>query len=120
MVISLDNVEELIFYDDKIKKLLPECNPIFNQWAFAKQNIGFHQLVKRTLSDFLNSLQEEQIKILSNYFQTTISINSYMDYHIIKNIKLNKEDAEFFMNNYEDYNFELYCNKNDLYITFWR
>ena len=118
MILNFHNVEELVFYDEKLKKKIPEFSDIFNQWAFSKQHIGFRQLTNRLLSDFLNSLQEEQIVILEHYFGAKITINK-IDYQVVKNEDFDIEDAELLINN-DDFNFEIYRNKNRLHITFWR
>lgn len=117
--LNLHNVEELIFYDHRVKKLLPEYANTFAQWTFAKQNIGMRQLAKRTLSDFLESLQEEHLSILAQYFGDKITINK-MDYHIIKNVDFDPEEAELLMNGFDEYDLAPFINKEGLHITFWR
>ena len=72
MLINLNNVEELIFYDNKIKKMLPEFNDLFSNWAFAKQYSGFRQLSKRAVLDFLERIEPVQIDTLEQYFCTKV------------------------------------------------
>jgi hypothetical protein len=118
MILNFHNVEELIFYDERVRKLLPEFVDLFNQWAFSKQNIGFRQLTKRLLSDFLDILGDEQLTILERYFGTNITINK-ADYQVVKNMDFDLEDAELLINN-DDFNFSIYRNQDHLYVTFWR
>lgn len=118
IVLNLTNIENLIFYDNKVKAKLPEFSDTFKQWAFAKQFPNFRQLVKRTLSDFLENLSEQHIETLSQHFHTTISIDN-LDYHIVKNHTLNLLNTTHIQ---EAIGFtpSISRNKDDIYITFWR
>lgn len=118
MILNFHNIEELVFYDEQLKKKLPEFADLFNQWAFSKQHIGFRQLTNRLISDFLGNIQEEQKVILEKYFGTKITINN-IEYQIVKNEDYDVEDAELLINN-DDFNLAICRDKNHLYITFWR
>ena len=117
--LNLSNVEELIFYDKNMKTLLPEFMVLFNNWAFSKQNIGFKQLTKRTISDFLLGLKKEHIEILSKYFKDVIFVDK-LDYHIIKNAEADIDEAELVLDDVDGYNVCIYRNNDQLKITFWR
>lgn len=117
IVLNIHNTEDLIFYNAQIKKILPDFIDLFNQWAFSKQNVGFQQLTKRTVSDFLEKLQEEHLDILKRYFKTEVAIDN-MDYHIIKNVEMNCDCAE--LKAWDGFNFSAYRTKDRLYVTFWR
>lgn len=117
ILLNLHNVEDLIFYNKEIRNLLPELKPTFDTWIFSKQNIGFRQLTKRTVVDFLNQLKEEQIEILSRHFGEKVSIDK-LDYHIVLNEKMDLDDVEFLIR--DDFNFGLYRDRNNLYVTYWR
>lgn len=116
----MQNIEELIFYDQNIKKILPEFADLFNQWAFAKSTNGFRQLAKRTASDLLTALQQEQLNLLSQYFGEKITIDK-LDYHTLINASFDLEDIELKLNEFDDFNFSIFRdNKEKLHITFWR
>ena len=118
IILNINNVEDLIFYDSNIKKLLPEFTDMFRQWAFTKEYVGFRQLTKRTICDFLEALQESDIVILERYFGTKVSIDK-MDYRTVKNVELDPDYAELEIQE-DGFNFSIYRNKDRLYATFWR
>lgn len=116
----MHNAEELIFYDDKLKKLLPEFDDLFRQWAFTKQYTGFRQLNKRTVSDLLNSIQQEQLDVLEKYLGTKVTIDK-LDYKVIKNMAFDiNDDIELQLNNIDDFNLAIHRDENSLFMTFWR
>ena len=117
IILNISNIEELIFYDNKVKQKLPEFSDIFKQWAFAKQFSNFRQLVKRTLSDFLDNLNEQHIEILSQYFGTKVSIDN-LDYHIVKNHTFDTNTTH--LDEAIGFNPSICRNKDHIYVTFWR
>lgn len=118
-IINLNNVEEIIFYNEKAKKALPEFKEYFNQWMFYKKNSGFRQLIKRTLSDFLSSLKTEHIDIISKALGGKIQIDT-LDYHTVYNETYNVDDDIELLLNHEGYYFDIWRDKEQIFVTFWR
>ncbi len=120
LTINLNNVETMVFYDQKLQKLLPEFKNIFGQWRLSKIDPSLKPTGQRAMMDFLNSVNEEHIEILSNYFDSDVSINK-LDYHIVKNIDFPVSEAESNLINEKFFNNTvLYRKGNQLYISLWR
>jgi hypothetical protein len=117
MVLNFSNIEDFIFLDKNIQKLLPEFSQLFKQYNFAKSN-GLKSIVQQSVFDLLNSLTKENIEKLENYFKDTIIIEK-LDYHLVKNYESSLNNIELcsFVN-YQD--FCLYRDDSKVYITFWK
>lgn len=113
ITIDLNNIEELIFYNSSLQSKLPEFQNLFNIWKFSITN-NLKPLGKKVILDFINSLKDEHIKIIGEYFNDEISIG-ILDYHIVKNIKICEEGcvAGFV-------NAVVYRDKDEINLTFWR
>jgi hypothetical protein len=120
MLINLQTVEELIFYDQKVRKLLAEFQPLFNQWTFARQFGGLEHLVKKSVLDVLNSLTEEHAEILSQHFNSKVTIDK-LEYAVVRNLELPIDKAEEGLESIEGFeNFTASMDSERLYISFWR
>ena len=122
IVINLQNVEELIFFDKEAHKLFPDSKVYFDQWMLAQRIPSLRSLGKRSVIDFLNSVTDEGIERLESYFEDSVTLE-LIDYHIVKTYSFNVEDAEEELNSASTVgynNFNVSRNKNIVNITFWR
>jgi hypothetical protein len=118
LTINIQNIEELIFNDSKIHKLLPEFQNTFFQWKFGKRN-NLRTLVKNSVFEFFDLIEDRHIKRLEGYFGEPVTINT-IDHHLIKNVKLPISN-ELQTHEYEGYeNFTAYRDGDHLYLCFWR
>jgi hypothetical protein len=118
MEINLKNIEQQIFFDEKICEKLPEFRHLFDQWRMSKQYPGFGNLGNRSVLDLLNSLEPKHIAILEEYFKTSILLNK-IDPHIVRHHEngLNTEGlCEF--SGYKE--FCIYRSKDKMKLSFWR
>jgi hypothetical protein len=116
--LNLQNVEELIFHDNKVQDLLPDFNYLFYQWRLARLSSTLKALAKRSLIDFLNGLTNEHLELLAIYFGTKVTLDK-VDSHIVRNyiFEIDKIDLD----KVEGYqNFSVFRDKDRLYICFWR
>jgi hypothetical protein len=122
IVINLQNVEELIFFDKEAHKLFPDSKVYFDQWTLAQRIPSLRSLGKRSVIDFLNSVTDEGIERLESYFEDSVTLE-LIDYHIVKTYSFNVEGAEEELNSVPTVgynNFNVSRNKNIVNITFWR
>lgn len=118
--INLDNVEELLFYDKSVHKLLPEFAHLFSQWILARQSPALRPLGKRSILDLMNSLQDTHLELLSKHFGTLVTIDK-LDYRAVKTFAFNIEEAETMLNSIVGLdNFVVSRDGEQLYISFWR
>jgi len=122
IVINLQNVEELIFFNKETYELFPDSKVYFDQWMLAQRIPSLRSLGKRSVIDFLNSITDEGIERLESYFEDSITLE-LIDYHIVKTHSFNVEDMEKELNSTPTAgynNFNVSRNKNIVNITFWR
>jgi len=122
IVINLQNVEELIFFDKETYKLFPDSKVYFDQWMLAQRIPSLRSLGKRSVIDFLNSITNEEMEALERYFEDSVVLE-LIDYHIVKTHSFNVDDVEKELNSASIVgynNFNVSRNKNIVNITFWR
>lgn len=119
LTINLGNVEELIFHDKELQRLLPDLVHEFRQWHLAKQNPGLRMVGRRAVIDALNKL-DEHLAVLERHFDQTIVIDR-LDYRVVKDVTIPINGTEDDLCGYEG--FQDICisrNGEQVYICFWR
>lgn len=120
--IDFNNIEELIFQNEEIQRLFPHyCVNYFQQWKMGKQFPFLQSLVKKSILDFLNEL-EQYVDILENYFQEKIIIEK-INYNMVLHTKipLNNLDLCSSLCKINDFNyFTTWRDEDYLYLSFWR
>lgn len=116
MEINLKNIEEQIFFNSEIKKLLPDFQNLFYQWEMSKTYPGFGNLGKNSLSKFMDSLERTHIDILEKYFGETVYIKN-VNPNIVQDISLNNANL---CESYNLLDFCCYRDKDAVHLTFWR
>ena len=120
LCVNLNNIEELIFFDKKLRGKLPEMTHLFNQWELAQRATALRAMGKRALIDFLNQITDEQVGVIEEHLGTKIVLDK-LDYHIVKSYGFALEDAEAKLNEVSTFsNAVLHRDGNQLYISFWR
>jgi len=120
LILNLQNVEELIFHDKEVCKLLPQYQGNFSQWSLGYRVPALRQLGKRALADFLISLAPKDVEVLENHFGDLIEVDK-LDYHIVQNFDTTLEEAECCLSEKGEIgNISIYRNDNYLYISMWR
>jgi hypothetical protein len=117
--LNILNVEEHVFYDQKLKSKLEDFNDIFDQWRLSKV-LNLKPLRQKSLLDLLNSLKSEHIKIIEEHLGKNISITS-IDPKIVKNCETHIDHADIDLcRQSEGFNVSTYRKGNQLYISYWR
>ena len=118
MYININNVEDLIFYDRKLRRLLPHYKSYFDQWTLAYVTPGLKGLGRRTVLEFLNILSQEDIKALEGHFKDRVEVVK-LDTKLVENHKFPIEDAEDGLDGLYG-NLSLYRDEKHLYVCSWR
>lgn len=117
MEINLKNIEELIFFDKKTHSLFPEFKHFFDQWLIGKKVPGLAAMGSKSVIDFLDSIEEEHIKKLEEYFGQKVIVVK-INTNLVKNVSLDLEEN---LCGYVEYKeFCAYRTKNELFLSFWR
>lgn len=118
--INLNNVEELVFRDKFLQKEFPEFRSFFDQWRLAQILPAMRQMGKKAILDFMNSVRDEHLEILKNYFKQPVTVDR-LDYAIVKNVDFGIFDAERELNEFNTFpQFSICRDKSRLYISFLR
>jgi hypothetical protein len=122
--INIQNVEEIIFQNDKIWRDLPDLRYLKEQWKLSRISPILRGMGKKALLDFLNRFKKEHEIIISKHLNTTVTIDK-LDYSVVKNLELDIEDAELELTMIDAEEplhsyFGTYRKNDKIYITFWR
>jgi hypothetical protein len=120
MILNLQNVEDLVFFDKKVWDTLPEFRPLFEQWALSKRVPGMQNLGKRSLIDFLNSLEKSHLDKLEEYFHDIIVLDK-IDYHTVQNYNGKIDEIQSELCRFEGFvDFSAYRKGDQISLTFWK
>ena len=121
--LNFSNVEELIFYDTDIQNLLGnEMFSIFEQWKMSKRIPYLKSIGQQAILDFINTITDDQIEILENYFGKKVFIEK-LNYKIVKNLKIpiNKKYICEELCKIEGYSYYTTFRDEDyIHLTFWK
>jgi hypothetical protein len=120
LTISLQTVEDLIFYNKDIHNLLPDFASMFQSWAFGKRT-GLQHIIQKALMEFIQKINSEHINILEVYFNAKIILEK-TDSSIVRNYECNVDDLEQFLNNMNEFqnNLSVVRESEQVYLSFWR
>jgi len=118
--INFQNIEKIILYDKKIRKLLPDLENQFKQWDIS-QYPGLKSLAKRTVLNILNSINDAHVEILKDHFKDEVCIVK-IDHEIVRHASFDLNSASEEINDASDWFGQAvaYRNRDNLYVTFWR
>jgi hypothetical protein len=120
MILNLQNVEDLVFFDKKVWGVIPEFRPLFEQWALSKRAPGLQNLGKRSLIDFLNSLEKSHLDKLEEYFGDIIVLDK-IDYHTVKNYNGKMDEIRSELCQFGGFfDFSAYRKGDQISLTFWK
>lgn len=119
MEINIQNIEEQIFYDKKIRNLLPDFKNLFEQWTISQTIPGMNFLGLQSALELLNSLEEKHVQVLEEYFSDEILIER-LDHRTVANFScgINETDDLCKFSVYKE--FCVHRDKNKINVTFWR
>lgn len=118
--INIQNIEEIIFYNQQVWNLIPDMKNYYQQWSMSQRVAGLKELGKRTIIEFMQALTESHLKKLEEYFQETILVQK-IDTRILVSLSFDKNDLEQNLCKYDNYkDFFISRNKDQVNICFWR
>lgn len=115
--LNIQNIEEFIFKNKKIHKILPEFDQYFKQWEFGCK-FNMKHLIQNSFIHLLDDLEESHLNILSEYFEDKVEVQK-VHHFMVQNINtdLNLED---FDQNLNYNNFTIFRDRHQLYLSMWR
>ncbi len=122
MKINFLNVEKLVFLDSKLRNLLtPNYKTIFSSWSISQQSPKFRPLGQKMLIDFINSVDELGVKIISEYFNEEVKVER-IDPNVVTTWEISIYEAEDLLNSksFLSEALTVYREDDKLYISTWR
>lgn len=120
IIINFNSAENLIFENKKAQEILPNFRFLFNQWAMGKQMPSLKFLCKRSILDLINSLTDEDIKLLEGFFGEKIEVKK-LEYNIVKTLTCKISELSYELERLEwKGNFSMYRKNDIVYLLFWR
>jgi len=120
MQINLLNVEELIFSNKKIHKLLPEFAHCFDQWKMSKRIPALKNLGRQALIDLLAEISSEDTSKLELFFKEKITIDKLDNQIITNQITTCDKLQEILCKQVDFQDFCISRKGEQVYISFWR
>ena len=117
--INLNNVEELLFHNQEVRKLLKDHQNWFKQWEIGVRVPGLRMLGKRAVLDFLNNVRESDILLLEQYFNDDVVVD-VLDHQIAKHYKFPIREAQERMCELGEGSLAMHRDGDFLYISQWR
>lgn len=118
--INLQNIEKFIFFDSKLKNLLPDFKGIFDNWAISYRIPELKIMAQRMLIELINKINEDHIQILTRYFKEQVKIER-INSNAITHINLSIKEAEEYLNQSITKNaLFAYREGEQLYLSIWR
>src|SRR5580658_867759 len=119
--INLQNIEELVFKNEKIRQLFPELRHIFDKWLLSYRTPAFFNMKKMALLELLNTLDSSNLEKLAKYFNDMVFIEN-LDTNIVKNLTFPiNHNIEQELTKYIHYaNMTVSRNSNTISLTLWR
>lgn len=119
--LNLKNVEQLVFRDRKLQQELPEFRSFFDQWRLAQMLPAMRQMGRRAVIDFMNSVKDQHLEILSDHFGKLVTIDR-LDYATVKNVDFGLEEAEDRLREFGSTypGFSTFRDGERLYVSFYR
>jgi len=121
LIITYQNVEDLVFHDKELQKKLPDFEKHWKGWAFMRQQAHLRYILQRIMLDFINEIKDEHIQVIKQHFGTDVIVKK-VDYNTIHNYSCEIDEAENLLNSLSvlKYGFVVHREDNQLYISFWR
>lgn len=120
MILSINNVEKIIFYDKKVQQTLPELSHIFDKWTLGVRT-GINSIAKDAMLDFLNKITPDQQDRLGSYFDSPVTVQK-INSCLVKLLETDVYHLEDNLNVEEDFlrNVTIAREGDSIYLCLWR
>lgn len=119
LVISIANVEDLVFQDSKAWKNIPDMKNFRDQWAFSRTSPSLRPTGKAAIMDFLFNAEPRHEEALSIYFGQRVTIDR-MDRRTVANIEFDAEKPPELSHMSMFTGFGCFRKEDRVFVTFWR
>jgi hypothetical protein len=118
--LNFSNVEDLVFFDSELQKILFRHFSLFEQWRLGKRIPYLRELGRQAILDLLNALNDEDVVVMETYFGDRIRVER-LNYGIARSYRIPLSEACETLCGVEGLNyFDTWRDETHLYISFWR
>ncbi len=118
--LDFEKTEELIFRNESLRKKLPEFSHLFNQYNLSIRVPALRPLGKRSILEFLEKVNENQLELISLHLGYKISKDN-LDFQIVRNLNFTIENiCESLCESNTLQNMCISRDNEEIKITFWR
>jgi len=117
--LNIQNVEDIVFSDKDLRKKLPELNHLFVTWDMSKMSFAMRHIGKRACLDFLSQVNPEQIEIISQHINFSLSVD-VLDSKLVKNIDSTIDKVSEELEEAGNYNIAAYREGEQVYLSLWK
>jgi hypothetical protein len=120
IILDFENVQEFVFSDSQLRNQLPKHRHLFDSWILGVRVPAMRQLSKRSVLEFLETIDDEDLKIISDHIGEEVELEQ-LDYHIVKELNMSCKNVADILNETDCYpNFAITRTEGDVTICFWR
>lgn len=120
ITLNLRNIEEILFHNYELRKLMPEFRHYFDQWSLAQQHTFLKQTGKQAVLDLLNNLNENHAEIISSYFGMKVTIDKFNN-RTVREYNFSVAELPEKIKDVQDHgHLFLYRNGDQVYLCTWR
>lgn len=118
-VLSLKNIESILFNNKKLTLQFPEFTHYFDQWKLSKQhsflkNVGFQAVI-----DLMNNLNDDHLKKIEDFYKVKFKLKK-INNKLVNNYEFEIDSC---VDNLSELpiiaNLSLHRNKEKIFITTW-
>ena len=118
--INLNNVEDLVLKDSRLRSMLPDIQSYFDTWFLGQHAAGLRSLASRTKVDLLYALQPQHIAIISKYLGCEVTVRPF-DSNTVTNCNCLVADALQCLDGLAEYaEIIVHRHGENLHLTAWR
>lgn len=119
ITLTVKNVEEIVFSNNKIMSSLPKYKPLFETWLFASRVPSLKSLRYKTVVEFLKLLTKSELLLLEQLVKKELLLDNSI-YESCKNCEGEIENIEFNLpTNFNTSDFCIYRKGNQVGVTLW-
>ena len=118
--IGLNNVEELVLKDSRLRSMLPDLQSYFDTWLLGQHVAGLRPLASRTKLDLLHAIQSSHLAVISKYLGHEVSIRTF-DSNVVANCDCVVEETLACLDGLAEYSeIVVHRHGDNIHITAWR
>lgn len=115
----MENIERLIFEDDKVWRAIPDLRRFRDQWALSRISPHLRPTGRAAMMDFLSAAAEGHERALSEHFGRAVTIDR-LDNGCVSNIEFDIHDPPELEGMSAYTGFGTFRKGGRIHITFWR